>query len=76
MADVDCYVHPTFGGNTLLTANLTGHPTVVMPNGFRPDGTPASICFTGRLFGEAATLRVAAAYEDATGWNRRRPGFG
>ena len=76
MSTVDCYVHPTFSGGSLLICNLTGHPTVVQPNGFREDGTPASICFTGRLFGEATALRVAAAYEDATHWNRRRPPVG
>ncbi len=70
---VDAYVHPTYGGSTLLTANLTGQPTVVVPNGFRADGTPASISFTGRLFGEAELLTVAKAYQDATGYQHRRP---
>lgn len=76
LAEVDVYVHPTFAGSTLLIANLTGQPTVVAPNGLRADGTPVSLCFTGRLFGEAATLRVAAAYERATGWARLRPPLG
>src|SRR5262249_26214061 len=31
MTQVDLYV----GGNDLLLTNLTGHPTVVLPNGFR-----------------------------------------
>ena len=70
---VDVYVHPTYGGNTLLIANLTGQPTVVLRNGFREDGTPASISFTGRLFGEADTLSVAKAYQDKTGFHLRRP---
>jgi Asp-tRNA(Asn)/Glu-tRNA(Gln) amidotransferase A subunit family amidase len=73
LAEVDVYVHPTYGGKTLLIANLTGQPTVVMPNGFRADGTPAGISFTGRLFGEAELLTVAKAYQDATGFNRRHP---
>ncbi len=70
---VDLYVHPTYGGNTLLIANLTGQPSVVVRNGFRADGTPASITFTGRLFGEAELLAVAKAYQDKTGFHRRRP---
>jgi Asp-tRNA(Asn)/Glu-tRNA(Gln) amidotransferase A subunit family amidase len=73
MRQVDLYVSPTFGGDNLLLTNLTGHPQVVLPNGFRTDGTPTSITFTGRLFGEAEVLAVAKAYQDATGFHRRRP---
>lgn len=76
LAEVDVYVHPTYASSTLLIANLTGQPTVVMPNGIRADGTPVSLCFSGRLFGEADTLRVALAYEQATDWSRRRPPLG
>ncbi len=76
LAGVDLYVTPSFGGTTLRATNLTGHPTVVMPNGFRADGTPVSISFTGRLFGEAALLSMARAYQEETGWHRRRPNLG
>lgn len=76
LGDVDVYVHPTYASSTLLIANLTGQPTVVLPNGFRTDGTPVSLCLTGRLFGEAALLRVGLAYERATEWARRRPALG
>ena len=33
--------------------NQTGHPAVVVPNGFRTDGTPTSITFCGNLDAEA-----------------------
>jgi Asp-tRNA(Asn)/Glu-tRNA(Gln) amidotransferase A subunit family amidase len=47
---------------------------VVLPNGYRSsDGTPTSITFTGRLFGESAVLAVARAYQKATDFHRRRP---
>jgi Asp-tRNA(Asn)/Glu-tRNA(Gln) amidotransferase A subunit family amidase len=47
---------------------------VVLPNGYRSsDGTPTSITFTGRLFGETSVLAVAEAYQKATDFNRRRP---
>ena len=46
---------------------------MVLPNGFRADGTPTSITFTGRLFGEADLLAVAKAYQDATGFHLRHP---
>ena len=73
MQQVDVFITPSFGGNVLLLTNLTGHPAVVLPNGFNADGTPVSISFIGRLFGEAELLRVAQAYQDATGFHLRRP---
>ncbi len=73
LAGVDVLVAPSFAGNHLLMTNLTGHPAVVVPHGFRTDGTPASITFTGRLWGEAAALTLAEAYERRAGWHARHP---
>jgi len=73
LRDVDVVVAPTFGGNALLITNLTGHPAVVLPNGFNPDGTPVALTFLGRLFGEAELLAVAEAYQNATDFHTRRP---
>ena len=73
MSRVDVYVTPAFGGDNLLLTNLTGHPCVVLPNGFREDGTPTSITFMGKLFGEAEVLALARAYQDATGFHRKHP---
>ncbi len=70
---LDGYLCPSFGGGNLILTNLTGHPQVVVPNGFRPDGTPTSFTFTGRLFGEARLLSVAHAYQQVTDFHRRRP---
>lgn len=71
---VDVYVVPTYGGDNLLMTNLTGHPAVCVPNGFREsDGTPTSITFQGGLFEEGKVLAVAAAYQTATGYHLRRP---
>ena len=72
-ATVDLYLSPTYGGDNLLATNLTGHPQVVLPNGFGADGTPRSITLTGRLWGESELLAVAAAFQDATDFHRRRP---
>ncbi len=72
MSRVDLYV----GGNDLLLANLTGHPTVVLPNGFRKAASldlPTALTFTGRLYGETELLAVAHAYQQATGFHLRRP---
>jgi Asp-tRNA(Asn)/Glu-tRNA(Gln) amidotransferase A subunit family amidase len=70
---VDVFITPSFGGNVLLATNLTGHPAIVLPSGFMPEGTPVSISFIGKLFGEAELCRVAMAWQEATGWHRRRP---
>jgi Asp-tRNA(Asn)/Glu-tRNA(Gln) amidotransferase A subunit family amidase len=69
---VDVIVTPTFG-TQLLATNLTGHPAVILPNGFRDNGTPVSLTFLGGLYEEATLLAVAKAYQDATGWHLRHP---
>jgi Asp-tRNA(Asn)/Glu-tRNA(Gln) amidotransferase A subunit family amidase len=69
---VDLYV----GGNDSALTNLTGHPTVVLPDGFRDrDGreSPGSITFTGRLYDETTLLTVAHAYQQAVGSHLRHP---
>ncbi len=70
---VDVYVVPSYGGNNLLLTNLTGHPAIVLPSGFREDGTPVSITFMGRLYGEAGVLAVARAFQEATGFHAKHP---
>ncbi|MEO8192422.1 MAG: amidase [Gemmatimonadales bacterium] len=75
MKKVDVIVTPTNAANLpqLVATNLTGHPAVILPNGFRPDGTPVSLTFLGGLFEEAKVLAVANAYQRATGFNKVRP---
>jgi Asp-tRNA(Asn)/Glu-tRNA(Gln) amidotransferase A subunit family amidase len=73
MDPVDVFVTPSFAGNVLIATNLTGHPALVLPNGFNSDGTPASLSFIGRLFGEADLLSVGEAYQAATDFHHRRP---
>lgn len=68
MTQVDLYV----GGEDGAITNLTGHPTVCLPNGFR-GSSPMSLTFTGRLFGESTLLAVAKAYQDATGHHLKCP---
>jgi Asp-tRNA(Asn)/Glu-tRNA(Gln) amidotransferase A subunit family amidase len=73
LAGLDGWLAPSFAGDNLLLTNLTGHPSVVVPNGFCSDGTPTSFTVNGRLFGETEILAVAHAYQSATGFHRRRP---
>jgi Asp-tRNA(Asn)/Glu-tRNA(Gln) amidotransferase A subunit family amidase len=72
LANVDVVVTPTFGSQ-LVATNLTGHPAVIVPNGFRDDGTPVSLTFLGRLFGEAPALALASAYQTHTGFHLKHP---
>jgi Asp-tRNA(Asn)/Glu-tRNA(Gln) amidotransferase A subunit family amidase len=77
MKGVDLFISPTYSGSNLLRTNLTGHPAVVLPNGFRSsDGTPTSITFTGRLFGESELLFAASAWQEATGFHTKHPSGG
>ena len=73
MKDIDVYVAPSFEGNNLLLTNLTGHPCVVMPNGFNDDGEPVSITFVGDLFEEGMLASVAWKFQRAAGFHHRHP---
>jgi Asp-tRNA(Asn)/Glu-tRNA(Gln) amidotransferase A subunit family amidase len=70
--DIDAYVN----GNDLGLTNLTGHPTVILPDGLTKRGgveVTTSITFTGRLNDETNLLALAHAYQQATGHHLRRP---
>ena len=73
LAEVEVYVSPSIAGDNLLLTNLSGHPCVVLPNGFDADGAPTSITFMGQLYDEATLLAVARAYQEATDWHRQHP---
>jgi Asp-tRNA(Asn)/Glu-tRNA(Gln) amidotransferase A subunit family amidase len=70
--DVDVYVTiPATGPSYWLTA-LTGHPSLWARGGMW-EGHPLMIEFVGGLYQEAAVLRVALAYEQATTWHKYWP---
>lgn len=73
MQKVDVYLSPTYGGDNLLLTNLTGHPSVVLPNGFNEDGQPTSITFMGELYEEGTLLGVAQKYQQATEFHTKHP---
>ncbi|MEO1449425.1 MAG: amidase, partial [Bacteroidota bacterium] len=70
---VDVLVCPTFGGEQLLMTNLTGHPAVVVPNGFREDGSKTSITFVSKLYDEATLLQFAKTFQQATQVHLKHP---
>ena len=69
----DIIIAPAETGDQLAITNLTGHPSVTLPVGYKPDGTPGSITFIGHLYGEAQLLAFAKALQDATPYNKQRP---
>jgi len=84
MSDLDVYVAPItsnrgprapgsiVGLNTTL-CNVTGHPGIVVRNGFNAQGMPTSMTFIGKIYGEAEMLALAHAYQTATNWHVKHP---
>jgi Asp-tRNA(Asn)/Glu-tRNA(Gln) amidotransferase A subunit family amidase len=70
---IDIYIAPSFADNNLLLTNLTGHPCVVLPDGFNQKGSPASISIIGNLFDEGRLLAFANAYQQATSFHKQYP---
>ena len=54
-------------------SNLTGHPAVVVPNGFKKNGMPSSITFIGDLYKEGEILRFAKLFQDKTDFHLMKP---
>ncbi len=73
--DYDVIVCRSFGGDQLLMTNLTGHPCVVVPNGFDEENHPTSISFIGNLYDEATILSFAKAYQDNSEFDNVHPEF-
>ena len=70
--DIDVYVNPSWNSSSLLLTNLTGQPSLTVPNGMH-EGTPTSITFTGRLFGEQNLIEVGHDFQAATPWDQAHP---
>ncbi len=73
LAGVKALVYPSFFGSLVAATNLSGQPTFVAPCGFNDDGTPYSISFTGKLFGDGDVLTVAMLWQRATDYHERHP---
>jgi aspartyl-tRNA(Asn)/glutamyl-tRNA(Gln) amidotransferase subunit A len=63
------------GGGIVNTAafDVYGLPTISVPCGFSGSGLPIGLQISGNHFAESTVLALAHAYEQATGWHRRRP---
>ena len=55
--------------------SVTGHPAISVPCGFTPEGLPVGVQIVGRHRDDFGVLQLAHAFEQATGfWKRRPPG--
>jgi Asp-tRNA(Asn)/Glu-tRNA(Gln) amidotransferase A subunit family amidase len=52
--------------------NVWGLPAISVPCGFTESGLPVGLQIAGAHWREDLVLRLANAYEQATGWRRRR----
>jgi aspartyl-tRNA(Asn)/glutamyl-tRNA(Gln) amidotransferase subunit A len=53
--------------------NFLGLPAISVPCGFTSNGLPTAFQLFGRPFQEAALLRTADRYQQATDWHAREP---
>jgi amidase len=53
--------------------SATGNPAASVPAGFTPEGLPVGIQIVGRAKEDFSVLQLAHAFEQATGFGKRRP---
>jgi amidase len=53
--------------------SATGNPAASVPGGFTPEGLPLGVQIVGRNKADFAVLQLAHAFEQATGFGKRRP---
>jgi amidase len=53
--------------------SATGNPAASVPAGFTPEGLPVGIEIVGRNKQDFAVLQMAHAFEQATGFGKKRP---
>ena len=57
----------------IAASNLVGVPAISVPNGFGPENLPTGIQFIGPAWSENILIDLAAKYQQATDWHKRRP---
>jgi amidase len=53
--------------------SATGNPAASVPAGFTPEGLPVGVQIVGRAGEDFSVLQLAHAFEQATGFGKRRP---
>jgi amidase len=54
--------------------SATGNPAASVPGGFTPEGLPVGVQIVGRDKDDFGVLQLAHAFEEATGFGKKRPG--
>jgi len=86
---IDAIVYPTWswpareigdmdspaGDNSQYLSPQSGLPAIQVPIGYTQGGLPVGMTLLGRLFDEPTLIRIAYAYEQATGHRRSPAGF-
>jgi amidase len=55
--------------------SATGNPAASVPAGFTPEGLPVGVQIVGRNKEDFSVLQLAHAFEQATGFGKKRPGI-
>ncbi|MFC1590617.1 Asp-tRNA(Asn)/Glu-tRNA(Gln) amidotransferase subunit GatA [Candidatus Omnitrophota bacterium] len=56
-----------------ISANLAGIPGISVPCGFTKGGLPVGLQILAKPFDEETMLKAAYAYQENTGWHKKRP---
>jgi aspartyl-tRNA(Asn)/glutamyl-tRNA(Gln) amidotransferase subunit A len=64
---------PAPASSPIGASNAVGVPAISVPNGFGLMGLPTGIQFVAPAWGEDALVDIAARYQQATDWHKRRP---
>jgi Asp-tRNA(Asn)/Glu-tRNA(Gln) amidotransferase A subunit family amidase len=75
MKQYDVVIVPSFAGRQSAMTNLTGHPAICFPVGFRKNGLPTSISLIGNLYDEASIITAAKAFQDNTDFEEKHPPY-
>jgi aspartyl-tRNA(Asn)/glutamyl-tRNA(Gln) amidotransferase subunit A len=66
-------VERTYPRQARTPFNVTGHPAIAMMAGLSSGGVPLSVQFVGGYYDEAMLYRVARAWEQASGMDKKHP---
>lgn len=64
---------PAPAASPIGASNIVGVPAISVPNGFGLMGLPTGIQFVAPAWGESLLVDLAARYQQATDWHKRRP---
>lgn len=72
MQEIDLLISPSWEGDCLTATNLTGQPSITVPNGFY-NNTPSSFTFVGKLYNEASLLAFADLFQQHSTYHKNKP---